>query len=216
MANVFVIVGMGDGNGMAIARRFAQAGFVIAMIARNETKLQGYQNTLQAEGMESHYFLADAGDRQALEAAFTAIRERLGDPAVLVYNAAVPRMQNVLQESYETLVSNFQANVAGALMAVQAVLPAMQAQNQGTILLTGGGFALYPSPDFVSLSIGKAGVRVLANTLAQALKETNIRVGTVTICGTVDASDSKYNPDRIAEQFWALHEAKTSEFEIVY
>jgi NADP-dependent 3-hydroxy acid dehydrogenase YdfG len=216
MANVFVIVGMGDGNGMAIARRFAQAGFVIAMIARNETKLQGYQNTLQAEGMESHYFLADAGDRQALEAVFTAIRERLGDPAVLVYNAAVPRMQNVLQESYETLVSNFQANVAGALMAVQAVLPAMQAQNQGTILLTGGGFALYPSPDFVSLSIGKAGVRVLANTLAQALKETNIRVGTVTICGTVDASDSKYNPDRIAEQFWALHEAKTSEFEIVY
>lgn len=216
MANVLVIVGMGDGNGMAIARRFAQAGFVVAMIARNAAKLQGYQSTLQAEGMESHYFLADAGDRQALEVAFAAIRKRLGDPSVLVYNAAVPRMQNVLQESYETLVSNFQANVAGALVAVQAVLPAMQSQNQGTILLTGGGFALYPSPDFVSLSIGKAGIRVLANTLAQALKETNIRVGTVTICGTVDASDSKYNPDRIAEQFWALHEAKTSEFEIVY
>jgi len=216
MVQIFVIVGMGEGNGMAIARRFAKAGFVIAMIARNEAKLQGYQQALNAEGIASHYFLADAGDRVALETAFAAIRDQLGDPSVLVYNAAVPRMQNVLSESFETLVSDFKANVAGALVAVQAVVPAMQAHNQGTILLTGGGFALYPQPDFVSLGIGKAGIRSLANVLAIALKETNIRVGTITICGTVGGSDPKYSPDLIAEQFWAFHTAKTPDFEVVY
>ncbi|MDX2241365.1 MAG: SDR family NAD(P)-dependent oxidoreductase [Leptolyngbyaceae cyanobacterium bins.302] len=216
MTTVFVIVGMGEGLSMAIARHFAQAGFVIAMIARNETKLQGFQAMLQAEGIESHYFVADAGDRAGLEVAFAAIQKQLGDPSVLVYNAAAPRMQNVLQESFETLVDNFKTNVAGALVAVQAVLPAMQAQNQGTILLTGGGFALNPHPDFASLAIGKAGIRSLAKSLALALKETKIRVGTITICGIVNPDDPKYSPDLIAEQFWAFHTIEESDFEVVY
>lgn len=216
MAQVFVIVGMGEGLGMAIARRFAQAGFVVAMIARNEAKLQGFQSTLQAEGIESHYFVADAGDRAGLETAFATIQKQLGDSSVLVYNAAAPRMQSVLQESFETLVDNFKTNVAGALVAVQAVLPAMQAQNQGTILLTGGGFALNPHPDFASLAIGKAGIRSLAQSLALALKETKIRVGTITICDIVKPNDPKYSPDLIAEQFWAFHMTENANFEVVY
>ena len=90
-----VIVGMGEGNGMAIARRFAREGFAIAMVARNQEKMQGSQATLQTEGITAHYFLADAGDDAALTAAFTSLQTQLGTPAVLVYNAAVPRMENI-------------------------------------------------------------------------------------------------------------------------
>jgi short-subunit dehydrogenase len=191
VANLCVIVGMGEGNGMAIARRFAKEGFAIAMLARNEQKLQSYQATLQAEGISSHYFLADAGDEAALITAFTSIQNQLGTPEVLVYNAAVPRMENILQTTYDVLVNDFQANVAGAVVCIQSVLPAMRQQQRGTILLTGGGFSLYPQPDFVSLSIGKAGIRVLANVLHGALKDSPIKVGTVTICGTVNGDDPK-------------------------
>jgi len=216
MTDLCVIVGMGEGNGMAIARRFAREGFAIAMLARNEQKLQDYQTTLQAEGMTSHYYLADAGDEAALTTAFTSIQSQWGTPAVLIYNAAVPRMENILQTAYDTLVSDFRANVAGAMGSVQAVLPAMQQQQRGTILLTGGGFALYPQPDFVSLSIGKAGIRILANTLHAALKDSPIKVGTVTICGTVNGDDPKYSSDRIAEEYWKLHSAENAEYEVVY
>lgn len=216
MAELCVIVGMGEGNGMAIARRFAKEGFTIAMVARNETKLQGYQATLQSEGITTHYFLADAADEAALTSAFGAIQAQLGTPGVLVYNAAVPRMESVLQTSYDTLVSDFRANVAGAIACVQAVLPAMQAAQQGTILFTGGGFALYPHPDFVSLSMGKAGIRVLANTLHAALKDSPLKVGTVTITGTVNGDDPKYSSDLIAEEYWKLHTAKGEEYETIY
>ncbi len=217
MMKVFVIVGMGEGNGMAIARRFGREGFAIAMIARNETKLQTYQATLKEEGLDSHYFIADAGDKTALKASFRALQDQLGSPEVMVYNAAVPRMQNVLETSFEDLVGDFQANVAGALVATQAVLPGMQqAAAKGTIIFTGGGFALYPSPDFASLSIGKAGIRTLANTLAAALKDQGIRVGTITICGTVDPADAKYNPDAIAEQYWQFFANPQSDAEIIY
>ncbi|HSM80859.1 MAG TPA: SDR family NAD(P)-dependent oxidoreductase [Nodosilinea sp.] len=216
MAEICVIVGMGEGNGMAIARRFAKEGFTIAMVARNEDKLKGYQSTLQTEGIISHYYLADAGDEAVLMTAFEAIQTQLGTPDVLVYNAAVPRMESVLQTSYDTLVNDFRANVAGAMACVQAVLPAMQAQQKGTLLFTGGGFALYPDPNFVSLSLGKAGIRVLASTLYAALKDSPIKVGTVTICGTVNGDDPKYGSDLIAEEYWKLHTAENGEYETLY
>lgn len=217
MSKLIVIVGMGEGNGMAIARRFGREGFAIAMIARNEMKLKDYQARLQADGLTAHYFLADAGDKDAVEAAISAIDLKLDTPQVMVYNAAVPRMKNVLLTSFDDLINDFQANVAGALVATQAVLPGMQqAAEKGTIIFTGGGFSMYPHPDFASLSIGKAGIRSLANTLAMALKEDGIRVGTVTICGTVDPADEKYNPDAIAEQYWHFYINPQSEYEIVY
>ncbi|MBD6619967.1 SDR family NAD(P)-dependent oxidoreductase [Komarekiella sp. 'clone 1'] len=216
MTSLLIIVGMGEGNGLAIARRFAKEGFAIVMIARNQSKLQEYREQLQGSGYEVYDFVADAGDESSLKSAFVSIQEQLGNPDVLVYNAAVPRMENVLSTSFETLVNDFKVNVAGALVAAQAVIPSMQAQGKGTILLTGGGFALYPSPDFASLSIGKAGIRSLANTLATALKSQNIRVGTITICGTVDAADPKYSPDRIAEKYWEFHTIQDSETEVVY
>jgi short-subunit dehydrogenase len=216
MTQLCVIVGMGEGNGMAIARRFAREGFAIVMIARNETKLKGYQTTLQQDGVTSDYFLADAGDEATLRTAFADIQTQLGTPQVVIYNAAVPRMESVLQTQYETLVNDFRANVAGAIACVQAVLPAMQMQQQGTILFTGGGFSIYPHPDFVSLSIGKAGIRILANTLHAALKDSPIKVGTITICGTVNGDDPKYSSDRIAEEYWQFHAADKGEYEVMY
>ncbi|MFQ3613233.1 MAG: SDR family NAD(P)-dependent oxidoreductase [Cyanobacteriota bacterium] len=216
MSNVLVIVGMGEGNGMAIARRFGKEGFEIAMMARNLSKLQGYQQTLASEGITSHSFLVDAGDPTSMEAAFSTLKAQLGDPEVLVYNTAVPRMESVLQTEFDTLVDDFRANVAGALVAAQAVLPAMQACNSGTLLFTGGGFALYPLPDFVSLSIGKAGIRVLTNTLHIALKDSPIKVGTITICGTVNGEDPKYSSELIAEEYWKFHRSSDPDYEVVY
>lgn len=216
MTELCVIVGMGEGNGMAIARRFAREGFAIVMLARNEDKLKGYQSTLQGEGITAHYFLADAGDEAALKTALNATQTQLGTPSVLIYNAAVPRMESVLQTQSETLVSDFRANVAGAIACVQVVLPAMQSAQKGTILFTGGGFSMYPHPDFVSLSIGKAGIRVLANTLHAALKGSPIKVGTVTICGTVNGEDPKYSSDRIADEYWKLHTAEEADYEVIY
>jgi NADP-dependent 3-hydroxy acid dehydrogenase YdfG len=62
-------------------------------------------------------------------------------------------------------------NIGGALVAAQAVAPKMEKQNSGAILLTGDGFALAPSLDFLSISIGKAGIRALAYGLFEPFRE---------------------------------------------
>jgi NADP-dependent 3-hydroxy acid dehydrogenase YdfG len=216
MTKLLTIVGMGNGMGLAIARRFAKEGFAIAMIARNATKLQDFKATLQAEGYAAHDFVADAGEEASLHSAFASIQTQLSDSDVLIYNAATPKMAPILNETMDTLANDFQINVAGALAATKAVLPAMQAKGQGTILFTGGGFSMYPSPDFGSLSLGKAGIRSLAKMLAEALKTEGIRVGTITICGIVNPDDDKYNPEQIAENYWNFHINSASDSEIVY
>lgn len=216
MTKLFAIVGMGDGIGLAVSRRFAREGFAIAMIARNAAKLQGFKDTLEAEGYQAHSFIADAGSETSLRSAFTLIQEQLENPEVLVYNAATPKMENILNETLESLTNDFKINVAGALTATQAVLPSMRAQGKGTILFTGGGFSIYPSPDFASLSIGKAGIRSLAKMLADALKSDGIRVGTITVCGIVNPDDPKYSPERIAENYWSFHINTESDSELVY
>ena len=216
MPKLFVIVGMGDGIGLAVSRRFASQGFAIAMIARNAAKLQEFQGILEAEGYSAHSFVADAGDAASLKAAIAAIQSQLGNPEVLVYNVAVLTRTNVLQETGERLTHDFQANVVGALVATQAVLPMMKAQGTGTILLTGGGLSMHPSPEFASLSIGKAGLRSLAKMLAQALKPEGIRVGTITVCGMVNPNDPKYNPNSVAENYWNFYTNPESDSEIVY
>jgi len=89
------------------------------------------------------------------------------------------------------------------LASIQTVLPPMTRQANGSILLTGGGFGFCPPPDFLSLGIGKAGIRALANGLFEDLKSKGVHIATVTVCKFVDpgSEDAK----AVAEHFWTLH-----------
>ena len=57
---------------------------------------------------------------------------------------------------------------------------------------------------------------MLANTLHAALKDSPIKVGTVTIAGTVNGDDPKYSSDLIAAEYWKLHIAEKGEYETIY
>ncbi len=106
--------------------------------------------------------------------------------------------------------------MGNAQAAVLQVLPDMQTLRRGTLLFTGGGFALTPDPRFASLSLGKAGIRSLAHQFSILLKDTPIRVGMVTVCGYVDPKSPKHTPTAIANEFWKLHEGTAGSWEIVY
>jgi short-subunit dehydrogenase len=211
------IVGFGAGVSMGVAKAFAQEGYSLALIARDLGKLEANAQELRQAGYAVHTFAADAGQESSLVQAFAEIRQQLADPEVLIYNAAVATMQKPSELSGAKLVADFQVNILGGLVAAQQVIPAMQAQGKGTILFTGGGLALYPAADFVSLAIGKSGMRSLALCLAQELQPLGIHVGTVTICGTVEPN-THFDPDAIAQSYLTLHHQAPSEFEteIIY
>ncbi|MBV8174614.1 MAG: SDR family oxidoreductase [Verrucomicrobia bacterium] len=207
-----LIVGFGPGNGLGIARAFGRAGFALALLSRNPGKQAPWQVSLENDGIAARQYSADAANEASLNGAIAKAENELGGTIVLVYNALSATFGKPSTLAPETLVTDFRVNVTGALAAVRAVLPGMKTRGHGSILFTGGGWALQPWDEAASPSIGKAGLRSLAFTLAQELHGTGVRVGTVTICGEV-APGTPFDPDKIGEIFLAMHRAPENEFQ---
>lgn len=215
--SVCAVVGAGSGIGLSVAKRFAREGFSVALLARRADELEEHAAALRAEGADARGFPADAGDFDSLGGALTRIDQELGQPEVLVYNAAVLRRAAPTSLSGADLLSDFKVNVAGALVCAQHVAAGMRERKRGTILLTGGGLALSPHADFASLAVGKAGIRSLAGSLAGELEPAGIHVATVTICGFVKPG-THFDPDKIADVYYALHAQGLGQWEreIIY
>jgi len=217
MTGLCVIVGAGAGVSLGVAKRFAQEGFEIALLARRAAALAEQVAALTSSGAWASGYVADASTPTSLQQAFDQIKAEIGPPTVLVYNAAAIRQGAPAGLPVDDLMADLMVNVGGALVAAQQVIPAMRSAGQGTILFTGGGLALNPNARYASLAIGKAAMRNLALTLAQELAATGIHVATVTIDGFVKPG-THFDPDQIAETFWTLHRQAREQWqpEIVY
>ncbi len=199
---VCAVIGAGPGIGLAVAQKFATEGFSVALIARNSDRAN--KMAVEAGMGDAGVYSADAADKQSLQTALNAVAHDLGPIDVLVYNAVALTVAPPTTLSPEALVADLEVSVVGALTAVQAVVPSMLSRGTGTILFTGGGLALYPSAPVTSLSIGKAAIRSLAFCLAEEMSSELIRVGTVSVFGTV-AAGTPFDPTKIADAFWELH-----------
>jgi NAD(P)-dependent dehydrogenase (short-subunit alcohol dehydrogenase family) len=199
-----VIVGAGPRLGLAIAHRFAREGFQIALIARRQEALEQYVAELAAEGDTAAGYQADLAHPEQIPAVFARIVEELGPPDVLVYNATAFTHATPSQLTDQQLLSDLNVNVVSALSCAREVLPAMQAKGEGTIILTGGAFALNTYAPMASLGIGKAALRNLALNLAAEVEAEGIHAATVTILGEM-REGTLFDADRIAETYWQLH-----------
>jgi short-subunit dehydrogenase len=212
---ICVVIGVGEGLGFAIARRFGLEGYHLAIMARRSQALVKYQKMLEQDKIESNTYSVDVADAKAVSDAFTHLQQTIGIPEVLVYNAAALRVGDPFSMTADDLINDFKVNVAGALTAVQHAVPGMRQLGHGTILLTGGGLALEPSPQVVSLSIGKAAIRNFGLSLAKQLEEANIHVASVTICGNI-APGTHFAPDAIAQIYWQLHSQPREQWQSEY
>lgn len=199
----FLSIGTGPGMGQETAERFAREGYRVVLSARSLDKVKAIAQALQAKGYTAEARAADAGSAASVATLIQGVLKDHGNIDVLHYNAAALRKATVLEQDPETFNADLAVNIGGALASIQAVLPSMATQASGSILLTGGGFAFSPPPDFLSIGIGKAGIRALANGLFEDLKSKSVHIATVTVCMFVDpgSKDAK----AVAEHFWTLH-----------
>jgi NAD(P)-dependent dehydrogenase (short-subunit alcohol dehydrogenase family) len=196
-----LIVGAGAGNGAAIARIFGRKGFRLILASRRKEERAKLSAQLDAEGLAVTESEMDCADPDSVSAAIAG----LGPIDALVYNAAAATMTPPSDLAPAQLLRDLTVNAVSALAAVQAVIPSMKEKGGGTILLTGGAFALKPNAALASLGMGKAAIRNLAFSLAEDLRPFGIRAGTVTILGQVKPG-SAFDPDKIATAFWRMHE----------
>jgi len=196
-------IGSGSGMGYATAERFAREGFQIVLSARHPGRTQELANRLRTKGYRVDIRTVDAADPESIAALINEVQREFGPIDVLHYNAASIRKATVAEQLQATFNQDLAVNVGGALVATQAVARQMSERGSGTILLTGGGFSLAPNAEYISLSIGKAGLRAMTLGIFESLKQQGIHIATVTV-HTAVTPDSK-EAAAVAEHFWHLY-----------
>jgi short-subunit dehydrogenase len=199
-----IVIGAGPRIGRAVAERFGQEGFRLALIARRGERLRRVATALGRAGVPAVSAEADAGDPKALRSALEELIGEHGDPQVLVYNAAADPAGRPSTLDLGTLGDALSVHVGGLLTSTQTVLPAMREHGRGTIIATGAGVALDPRPEETATAVGKAAARALLLALAKEVEFDGVHVALVTVMGSV-AHGTAFNPASIAEAFWTLH-----------
>jgi short-subunit dehydrogenase len=198
-----LLVGAGPGLGMAVARRFAEGGYRVTLVARRTDALGALADTLADTGAQIDTISADASDPDDLGARVGALYRGQGSPGLIVYNAVMGAPDQLLTSSVAHLQAAYAVDVIGAIVVAQVAAPAMRAAGSGTLIVTGGGFADHPIPALATVSLGKAALRSAATMLGADLEADGIRVTTLTIAGQIVAGTS-FDPARIAERYWQV------------
>jgi short-subunit dehydrogenase len=198
-----LLVGAGPGLGLAVARRFAQGGYRVTLVARNTDGLRDLAGSLADTGAQIDTTAADASDSLGLEARMAELYNAQGAPGLIIYNAVMGAPDTLLDSTAEHLQTAYAVDVIGAIVVTQVAVPAMRAAGSGTIIVTGGGFADHPIPALATVSLGKAALRSAATMLGADLEPDGIRVATLTIMGQIVAGTA-FDPENIAERYWEV------------
>jgi NAD(P)-dependent dehydrogenase (short-subunit alcohol dehydrogenase family) len=219
-------VGVRWGVGGAISQKFAKEGFLTVLTTRNASNAAALEEAIQEQGGESMIVELDLASRDSITNAFAQVRERAGDPDVLVYNAGylegrdLPPDKELLEYiPFDILETAQHISVTGPFLVAQEVLPAMRERGEGSFLISNNSSSLRGRKRYTGQSLYYP--RVMMRTLAQALTEEyseyGVHVANVVIDGTIDSPGTRamprsqqhpellINPVKIAEAFYYLH-----------
>ena len=179
---VAVVVGVGPSIGSALVRRFARAGYAVAMLARNQAALDALKYEIQG----SRGYPCDVGSAESVASTFSKIRIELGEIDVLLYNAGSGVFADVEHITPQQFEAAWRVNAYGALLCVQQVIPAMKAAGAGAIVFTGATASRRGVPRAAALAPAKAAQRSLAESMARSLWPLGIHVALIIVDGIVD------------------------------
>jgi short-subunit dehydrogenase len=198
-----LLVGAGGGLGEAVARRFAEGGYQLTLLARDPDRLRELADELGDTSAKIATIATDASDPEGLGTRISELYSAKGAPGVIVYNAVLGTPDRLLSSTAAYLQTAYAVDVIGAIVVAQNAVPSMRAAGFGTILFTGGGFADHPVPALATISLGKAALRAAATILHADLEPDGIRAASLTIAGQIVAGTS-FDPKRIAERYWEI------------
>ena len=193
-APIVFIVGAGDYIGATIARRFAEGGFTVCLGRRNGDKLEPLVDELRTLGAKAYGYSFDARSEEATEEIFKKIESSVGAIDLVIFNVG----GNVYFPILETTARVYRkvwemASFAGFLTGREAARY-MVPRGRGKIFFTGASASLRGKPGYSAFSAGKAGLRMLAQSMARELGPKNIHIAHLIIDAGVD---TKFVRERI-------------------
>jgi len=219
-------VGARWGVGGAIAQKFAQEGFVVILTTRHAANASALEQAIQKQGGTCMIVELDLVSQASVAKAFATIRENVGDPEVLIYNAGylegrdLPPEKELLEHIPVEMFDTAQHIASrGPFLVAKEVLPAMRKRGAGSFFFSNNASSLRGRKRLTgqSLYYPRVMMRTLAQVLTEEYSEHGVHVANVVIDGLIDSPGTRalpraqqhpevvINPVKIAEAFYYLH-----------
>lgn len=217
---VVLVIGAGDATGGAIAKRFAQEGYIACVTRRSADKLQPLVDAIKANGGDAHGFACDARKEEEVIALVEEIETRIGPIEAFVFNIGANVPCSILEETARKYFKIWEMACFSGFLNAREVAKRMAKRQRGTILFTGATAGMRGAAGFAAFAGAKHGIRALAQSMARELGPMNIHVAHVVVDGAIDTDfirenfpekyatkdeDGILNPEHIAENYWYLH-----------
>ncbi len=172
---VMVITGASSGIGLASARKAAQAGAKVVLVARNERALKTLVEEIEADGGQAAYAVADVGELSQLEEAAEVAVQRFGRIDTWVSNAGVALYADLLttpRDEHERLI---RTNYWGAVNSVEVAVPHLRA-TRGALVMVGSIASDMGSPVMGAYAASKHAVKGYIDSLRIELNRDRVPV----------------------------------------
>lgn len=164
---VCIVTGAASGIGLGIARRYVAEGALVALADLNGDAASAAAAQLAAQGPGQAIGIAmDVTSEEQVNAGVAQVVEKWGRVDVLVSNAGIQIVNPVENFAYADWKKMLAIHLDGAFLTSKAVLPHMQAQKSGAIIMMGSVHSKAASPLKSAYVTAKHGLLGLARTIA--------------------------------------------------
>ncbi|HLY57077.1 MAG TPA: SDR family NAD(P)-dependent oxidoreductase [Stellaceae bacterium] len=214
-----IVVGVGAerGLGAALCRRFAAAGLHVHVAGRTAANIEAVAGSIKASGGDATAVVTDT----TVEADVIRLFDQADPvPELVVYNAG----NNYPGDFREVTAADFEkvwrVGCFGGFLVGREAARRLVAQGRGTVIFTGASASLRGRPGYAAFAAAKAGLRMIAQSMAREYGPHGVHVAHVVIDGGIAGErllsrvpqlaeqrgpDGLLGIEAIAEAYWQIH-----------
>lgn len=195
-----LITGASSGVGEAVARRLAEEGARVVLVARTAAALDAVAKEI---GDRAIAIPADVSDLEQLRTLVEQTVRETGGVQILVNNAGYNHRGPVLDADPDELARIVDVNLRAPILLTRLLLPQLREQSKANIVNVASIAGQIPLPDEATYSATKFGLRGFSMALAEEMRGTSVQVSIVSP-GPIDTGfitrDIENVPDLVFSQ----------------
>jgi len=186
LTRLVFITGASSGIGQALAARFYQAGYSLALVARRTAEIEAWASAQRIDAGRFQIYGADVAQTDSIVAAGADCIARQGVPDVVIANAGISvGIDTADRGDLDVLAQTFATNNVGLAATFHPFVSAMTARGSGRLVGIGSVASIRGLPGHGAYCASKAGVVAYCESLRGELRASGVKV--VTLCpGYVD------------------------------